>query len=202
MQIKIRNLAELAKRFDPTSGLDKNKIILVALIALFLAYLDISIVIKAQTRGIGALRPKIAKLRADIDDLAKAMEAVNKFAKDKGLAAGKGESDSVKKIIREEELPLFLQEISDTANGAGAKIIQIKPVKDAKAKEEMVAGARLMPLAISLDISCGYHALSGFISAIENSKRLIFLQEIRIMSNPDNCLSHNIALSIKTYVKK
>ncbi|MFH0739171.1 MAG: type 4a pilus biogenesis protein PilO [Candidatus Omnitrophota bacterium] len=200
--MQIKDITELIKRLKLNKELDKNKIILIVALCLILIYLDISFIIRAQARGISALQPKIIKLNTDINDLAKGLAAIKEFTQEKALAVRKGEPEAAKKIIQEEELPLLLQEITDTANGTSTKIMQIKPIKDPKAKEEIVAGVKVMPLMIALDLSCGYHSLGSFISTLENSKKFMLTQEIKILTNPENYLCQNVALTIKTYVKK
>ncbi|MBM3254746.1 MAG: hypothetical protein FJZ08_00365 [Candidatus Omnitrophica bacterium] len=200
--MQIKDIIGLIKKQGLNKELDKNKIILIVAFFLILVYLDISFIIRAQARGIGALQPKIIKLNTDIKDLAKGLAAIKEFTQGEALTAGKVQPEAAKKIIQEAELPLLLQEIADTANGASVKILQIKPIKDPKAKEEVVAGVKVMPLSIALDLSCGYHSLGSFISAIENSNKFMLTQEIKILTNPQNYLYQNVALTIKTYVKK
>jgi hypothetical protein len=118
------------------------------------------------------------------------------------LAVAGQEASRAKNIIREEQLPLLLQEITDAASKTGTKIIQIKPIRDPKVKEEMVVGVRVIPVMITLDLYCAYHSLGSFINAIENSKKFMLVQEVKILSGPKNYLYQDVVLTIKTYVKK
>ncbi len=200
--MRIKNINDLLDKLKINRELDRNKIILIIVVFLFLAYLDFSFFMKAQLRGISSLRPKIIKLKTDINDLTKGLADIKEFAQSGKLAVTGQEASKAKKIIREEELPLLLQEITDTANKSKAKITQIKPIKDPKAKEETVAGVRIMPTTITLNLSCGYHPLGSFVNAIENSNKFMLIQEIKILSDPKNYLYQDVVLTIKAYVKK
>jgi Tfp pilus assembly protein PilO len=200
--MQIKNITGLLDKLKISRELDRNKIILIITACLFLVYLDFSLLIKAQIRGAGALRPKIIKLKTDISDLAKGLAVIKEFTQGGSSPAVGQELARAKKIIREEELPLLLQEITDIANKTGAKIIQIKPIKDPKAKEETVAAVRVMPVMIKLDLYCGYHSLGSFVNEIENSKKFMLIQEIKILASSENYLYQDSSVTVKTYVKK
>ncbi len=199
---QIKDITSLISKLNLNRELDRNKIILIIIASLFLAYLDFSLLIQPQSRGVSALRPKIVKLNKDIADLAKELSAVKEFEQNKSLPSRQNELARAKKIIHEEDLPLLLQDITDMANKANIKILQIRPKKDPKAKEETVAGAKLIPVTITLDFSCGYHSLGNFINTIENSDKFMLAQEIKILTGKENYLVQEVALTIKAYVKK
>lgn len=199
---QIKDITSLISKLNLNRELDRNKIILIIIASLFLAYLDFSLLIQPQSRGVSALRPKIVKLNKDIADLAKELSAVKEFEQNKSLPAKQKGLARAKKIIHEEDLPLLLQDITDMANKANIKIMQIRPSKDPKAKEETVAGAKLIPVTITLNFSCGYHSLGNFINAIENSDKFMLAQEIKILTGKENYLAQEVALTIKAYVKK
>lgn len=199
---QIKDITSLISKLNLNKELDRNKIILIIIASLFLAYLDFSLLIQLQSRGVSALRPKIVKLNKDIADLAKELSAVKEFEQNKSLPANQKGLARAKKIIHEEDLPLLLQDITDMANKANIKIMQIRPKKDPKAKEETVAGAKLIPVTITLNFSCGYHSLGNFINAIENSDKFMLAQEIKILTGKENYLAQEVALTIKAYVKK
>lgn len=199
---QIKDMASLISKLNLNRELDRNKIILIIIASLFLAYLDFSLLIQLQSRGVSALRPKIVKLNKDIADLSKDLSAIKELEQNKSLSSKQKGLARAKKIIHEEDLPLLLQDITDTANKANIKIMQIRPSKDPKAKEETVAGVKIIPVTITLNFSCGYHSLGNFISAIENSDKFMLAQEIKILTGKESYLAQEVALTIKAYVKK
>lgn len=182
--------------------LDTKKIFLIALIALFILYMDFSFIFKPQIRGIGIIGPKIIKLDKDISVLNKDLAALQDLQRS-GLEVKKQEESSKsKKIIYEEKMPSLLQDLSDMANNNSIKIMQIKPSKDTKLKEEVIAGVKILPIIITLELSCGYHSLGAFINALENSAQYMAVQEMKITSDPNDYLYQKVNLVLKTYVKK
>jgi hypothetical protein len=199
---QIKDITSLIGKLNLNRELNRNKIILIVIASLFLAYLDFSLLIQLQSRGISALRPKIVKLNKDIADFTKELSAVKEFEQNKSLPANQKELARAKKIIKEDELPLLLEDITDMANKGNIKIMQIRPGKDPKAKEETISGVKLIPVTITLNFSCGYHSLGNFISAIENSNKFMLAQEIKILAGKESYLAQEVALTIKSYVKK
>ena len=198
MQTKFT--AEFLNKLKLNKELDKNKVILIAIACLILVCLDFFFIIKAQNRGAALLTPKITKLKEDIKALSDDLSAIKEL-KQKGQAQSR-DSSLTKKVIREEEIPLLLQDITDIANKNNVKIIQIKPGKDPKAKEEIVAGSRILPVMIKLDLYCSYHPLGSFINALENADKFMLIQEIKILTSPNDYLCQDAVVIIKAYVKK
>ena len=182
--------------------LDNKKIFLIALACLLILYVDFAFMMKLQLQGIRTLTPKIIKLKKDVDNLAKDLswmqDLERKASKDKKQIVAL----KTKEIISEDKLLLLLQEVSDLANESRVKLIQINTSKDTKVQEEVIAGERLLPIIITLDLTCGYHFLGSFINALENAGHFIDLQDMKIVRDPHNYLLQKVNLVLRTYVKK
>jgi Tfp pilus assembly protein PilO len=182
--------------------LDNKKIFLIALVGLLILYIDFAFIMKLQLQGIRALTPKIIKLKKDVDNLAKDLswmqDLERKASKDKTQIGAL----KPKEIISEDKILLLLQEVSDLANMNKVKIMQINTSKDTKVQEEVIAGERLLPILITLDLSCGYHSLGSFIDALENAGQYIDVQDMKIIRDHHDYLIQNVNLVLKTYAKK
>jgi len=198
MQIKID---DILNTFRSAAGMDKKKILLIGLILCILVYLDASFILKAQLSAIAHLSPRINKLKKDIAGLDKELRSAREL-KDKGTAAVKKETGQAKRIIREEEIPSLLQDITNIVNKENLKMLQMKPRKDPKAKEEAVAGIGVIPVSVGIQLRGGYHALGNFVNAVENSGKLMLVESIDIMAEEGDYLHHNARIEIKTYVKR
>jgi len=188
-----------ALKFDK---LDNKKIFLIVLACLFIFYLDFTFIMKLQLQGIRTLTPKIIKLKKDIDNLAKDLSWMQDLERKAGKDKMQMAALKPKEIISEDKILLLLQEISDLANKNKAKIMQINTSKDAKVQEEAIAGEKLLPIIITLDLNCGYHSLGTFINALENARQFIDVQDMKIIRDPHNYLLQSVNLIIKTYAKK
>lgn len=182
--------------------LDNKKIFLIALACLLMLYVDFAFMLKLQLAGIRTLTPKIIKLKKDVDNLTKDLswlqDLEQKASKDKKQMGGL----KTKEIISEDRLLLLLQEVSDLANENRVKLMQINTSKDTKVQEEVIAGERILPIIITLDLTCGYHSLGSFINALENAGYFIDLQDMKIIRDPRNYLLQNVNLVLKTYARK
>jgi len=183
--------------------LDNKKIFLIAFVGLLILYADFAFIMKLQLQGIRTVTPKIIKLKKDIDNLAKDLswmqDLERKASKDKTQI---GAPNKAKEIISEDKILLLLQEVSDLANMNKVKIMQINTSKDTKVQEEVIAGERLLPIIITLDLTCGYHSLGSFINALENAGQYIDVQDMKIIRDPHDFLLQNVNLVLKTYAKK
>jgi len=182
--------------------LDNKKIFLIVLACLLILYIDFTFIIKLQLQGIRTLTPKVIKMKKDIDNLAKDLSSMQDLERKAGKDKAQIESLRPKEIISEDKILLLLQEISDLANKNKVKIMQINTSRDKKAPEEIIAGERLSPIIITLDLTCGYHSLGTFINALENARQFIDVQDMKIIRDPRNYLLLNANLILKTYAKK
>ncbi len=182
--------------------LDNKKIFLIVLACLLILYIDFTFIIKLQLQGIRTLTPKVIKMKKDIDNLAKDLSSMQDLERKAGRDKAQIESLRPKEIISEDKILLLLQEISDLANKNKVKIMQINTPRDKKAPEEIIAGERLSPIIITLDLTCGYHSLGTFINALENARQFIDVQDMKIIRDPRNYLFLNANLILKTYAKK
>ncbi len=182
--------------------LDNKKIFLIVLACLLILYIDFTFIIKLQLQGIRTLTPKVIKMKKDIDNLAKDLSSMQDLERKAGRDKAQIESLRPKEIISEDKILLLLQEISDLANKNKVKIMQINTPRDKKAPEEIIAGERLSPIIITLDLTCGYHSLGTFINALENARQFIDVQDMKIIRDPRNYLLLNANLILKTYAKK
>lgn len=190
----LKNLHELK--------LDNKKLILMALVCFMAVYIDFTLLMKLQLQPIRSVSPKIARMKKGIDNLTKDLSRLQNLERIQSIEKAKTGLKRRKEIISEDKILLLLQDISDIANKNGLKITQINTAKDPKAHEEAVAGVRLLPVIIKLDLSCRYHALVGFLSSLENAGKFIEVQEMKIARDPRNYLVENVNLILKTYARK
>lgn len=178
--------------------LDNKKIALIILVAIIVFYVDYSFIIVPQLKGSKGLGLKIKKIKVDLDNFSRESARLQqeKTKKDAGL---KG-----KKIMTEEQISVFLDNISSIANKNSVRIMQIIPSKELKAKDEKTSLdiKKLSPYLIKMDLSCDYHHLGAFLNNLENAEEFIAVEEIKIVPDPGNYLLEKINLVLKTYVKK
>jgi len=174
--------------------LDKQKIILIIAVTLVLAYLDFSFIIRMQSGSLKQLNQKISKVKSDIDKTKRELIRMQQLE-------GGPEKAKVftKEFITEEGIPMLLSEISNIANKDKIKITQIEPLKNPDRITDLGVAANLLPVAIDLEITGGYHQLGAFLSDLENSAKFIAVNQISIISQGDDYNIQRISLRLITY---
>jgi len=174
--------------------LDKQKILLIVVATLLLAYLDFSFLVSLQSDSLKQLDLKIGKTKSDIDTTKRELIRMQQLegSPKKGRAV-------IKEFITEEEIPMLLSEISNIANKDKIKIVQIEPLKNPERAPDSGAGSNLLPIAIDLEVTGGYHQLGAFLSDLENSANFIAVNQISIISQGDDYNIQRISLRLITY---
>ena len=176
---------------------NKQRLILVALFGLLIAYADIAVILKGELAWVGSTNSKVTKLEKEI--IAVHKDLVNlesrKAQKAKTLS-------QAKTIITEDQRQVAFEYIYDTANKYEVKIVQLKPSMDMKAKGETMDRIKLVPVLLNLDLVCGYHNLGAFMNALENGKYFFAVTQMRITRNSSDSFRHNVSAVLKKYVKK
>lgn len=195
--MKILSLLEQLK-------LDSKKIALIALVSLAVLYIDFSLVIKSQINSIRDSRPKIAKLKSDMDKLTRDLTNMQDL-KTRPVKIKEGAVVKAKRVVSEEQVASLLEKISQVGNKNNIKIMQIKPNREPPGKKEAAAvkeAVKFAPLFINLDLVCSYHNLGSFLNQIEQAEELMTVDGIKIESDPTNYLQQRVNLVLRAYVKK
>ncbi|MBL7070038.1 MAG: type 4a pilus biogenesis protein PilO [Candidatus Omnitrophica bacterium] len=174
--------------------LDKQKIILIVVVTLVLAYLDFSFVIGMQSGSLKQLNQKISKVKSDIDNTKRELIRMQQLE-----GAPEKAKLVTKEFIAEEGIPMLLSEISNISNKDKIKITQIEPLKNPDRIPDLPGAANLLPVAIDLEITGGYHQLGAFLSDLENSANFIAVNQISIISQGDDYNIQRISLRLITY---
>jgi len=180
--------------------LDKQKKILIVIFSVLIIYVDTTFILKSQTAGIKSLNPKIARLKNDLLNLNRDLN--NMRAKGKqGLATEKVIARPLK-IIPDNQVSGLLQDIASLANKFDIRIGQIRPIRETINAKNAIAGDKITPILINLDLTCDYHNLGKFINELENLQVFLSVQELRISTQLPDYMKQKVALVLKTYVTK
>lgn len=195
------NIDALLKKIQ----LDNQKIILVCLLFVIVAYIDYAFLIKMQVSNIRAVKPKVAKLKGDIG-------VYNKYLED-SKNVGQKQKAPYLRMLSNDQVPLLLEEISNMARSNNVLLMQVSQVKETRKKEDRKAQQKaqkqkqeqpdnLIPIYIALDLSGKYHDFGKFINDLENSDKFIAVQDMAIKQQLADASSQTANILIKTYVKK
>lgn len=177
-------------------NLDHKKVGLILIFSFLIAYADYVSILRFQAKSASVKKARIESLKADIASINQGLVNMQR------LAGKRQEAPKIKETLTEDKLTFLLQDISDIANAQNVKIIQVKPAKDIKDKAAALLPPDFSSLAIILDLSCNYNALTKFIAALENYRILLLVQGLRIFVNTGDYLRQNVNLVLMVYIKK
>ncbi|MHB8155447.1 MAG: type 4a pilus biogenesis protein PilO [Candidatus Omnitrophota bacterium] len=181
--------------------LDKQKKILIVIFCVLIIYVDTTFILKSQTAGIKSLNPKITRLKNDLLNLNRDLNNMRAAAGKQGLATQKAITRS-SKILAEGQISGLLQDISSKANKFDIQIGQIRPSRETVNAKNAMAGDKITPILINLDLTCDYHNLGKFVNELESLQVFLSVQELKISTQLPDYMKQKVALILKTYVTK
>lgn len=187
----------------------QKKIILLALAATTVLYIDLAYILKPQARNLQKLSLELRQARAGLKQYKKGASEIR--ALETALESMKARyADPENKIFSESEVTALLDDISKKALDSGLKIMQMRPQGvSADWEKELIdsaglppeGGLRLLPLAIRLELASGYHQLGMFLSALENNP-LISVSELKLHPDSAEFARRKVELTLKIYASR
>ena len=99
------------------------------------------------------------------------------------------------KLPEQREVPELFRELDQIA---GQSQIKINSVGEEESHEMEHYSRHWMELGLE----GGYHELGRFVNKLESLGRFIKVDDIEVVSNPENLLKHDIKLTVSTFVSK
>ena len=97
----------------------------------------------------------------------------------------------------------ILEELSDIAENAGIKIVEMTPGTEvASTRAGGLEFKDLVELPITLHAVGGYHEFGTFVNALENSERIYLVEDLSIRTNPDKERIHSFQVVLKAFLKE
>lgn len=181
------------------SLLKEKKYLKPLVIIVIVLILDFIFILRGQILFLTKIIPQANRLKENINtakkDIASKEDLVKLYDR-----LNKDVPKQEERIIREEEIPLFLSELSQIAKDSGIRLMQMKPFKLGGEAVKDAQGGLYFRLPIGLDLKCGYHRLGVFISRLETSERYIRVLNFDVASTPDVPFEYPVKMTIETYV--
>lgn len=179
-------------------GEDKRNLIIG--IAIFVIILIILLsFMKWQISNLKRLNPQLSVLARDVKSARSDLKLKSNFELRYDQAKVKM-IDMEKRIPKEEEVYLILDEISLISKESGVKISQLKPLIDNEKVVVKTDTGDYYQLPMYIDASAGYHQLGMFLNYIEYSDIFMKVSEIEISQSGSDQKNHEIRLVLDTYV--
>jgi len=178
----------------------KNKqvqiVILVILVFLISFILYLTFILKPQVARVFDVIGKGNKTALDLRNAEADVSRIDKFKKD--MASYQDKVNRYEKMLpAEQEIPNFLEELSNMARSSNLKIVGITPIP---AKEKTSANKIYQGFPILISAKSGYHEIGRFLSSLENANRFLKVADIEIKTDPATPKKHSVELLILTYI--
>jgi len=196
--LKKNKIFQLVDSLD----LDNKKLLLIAIVAIVVFYIDFSFILKVQMNSINKLNSKIKTVKQDLTNFERDYKSLQDFNKRQGMSSSAKEVRP-KRLIFEYQVASLLQDIAKSANANNIRIVQMKNSKEPQVKSDKSGAIGKFPaLFITLDLICDYHSLGKFINDLENGDVFVAVQDLRINYQEQDPNKQKVVLILKSYVKK
>lgn len=178
---------------------DQNRSYLVLGITAILAVLYLVFAILPKFTDLSAASRKVNELNYKINLVNNRVKRLDKMIEQLKELRTEVESYS-KGLPDEKEIPEFLEELSSIAKVSDVKILSITPLELKVVGQEQKGNGYYREMPIHITAKSGYHQLGAFISKLEQGKRFITIENLRIQNDKESPRRHTIKIVLKTYV--
>jgi len=179
-----------------------NKLVAIVVLIFFLIFGSCFLIFRPQSRAIRTYRSRAGSLEKKIST------AKAKIARKSQLLA---EIDDIKesliqyekKLPREKDIPVLLEELTDIVELADIEFVSIRPQRTSPIEELAGKGGEgaYLRLPIEVKMHCGFHDLEKFLFRLEQTKRFVKVISFEIKGSCNEDPSrHEVRLIIEVYM--
>ena len=191
IKIAMANITKLGKEKTQIYILC-SFVVVIVLVSYFYFFL------KPRMNILRKVLPKVAALSKESKEADKLIDNVDNL-KAEIAQLKKGMSQYEARLPTQKEISSILNNLSDLASWENIKITEIKELETIKG--EMGEGEQAYSgVPIEIDMKSGYHQLGKFINQIENSDRLMKIDDLEINSASESLTEHNVRLIVSSFV--
>ncbi|MEA3368799.1 MAG: type 4a pilus biogenesis protein PilO [Candidatus Ratteibacteria bacterium] len=179
-----------------------NKLLIIAGFILLLIFGSFFLIFKPQMKSIRDYRSRSDSVEKKI------LKAKEKIVRKPQLLAEIDEikeslSQYEKKLPREKDIPVLLEELTEIVELAEIEFVSIRPQRTSSIEELAGKGGEgaYLRLPIEIQMRCGFHDLERFLFRLEKTKRFVKVVKLKIKGggSKEN-LKHAVKLIIEVYM--
>lgn len=178
----------------------QKKGILYGVPAVAVLVLWVSLFLLPQRRALTELRPQVHNLRSQVKELRAGLQQLPAMEAELTRLASQFEELPTALLPPEEQLPLLLDEIGQTARRTGIRLGVAVPQSDVGKLQPGPSGFLELPIVIA--IVGGYHEMGTFLDQLEHSKSLLRVREMLMYHDPEstNVFRHMALILFQAYL--
>ena len=178
---------------------EEKRMYIIGAATLIAAVFYISFIILPMTGEIARTSREVSDLKDQINLVA---NRVNKMDETSGKLDLLREEQKVyaAQLPPENEIPSLLEGLSSIAEKAGIDIQSITPQTVAGFDPKSAQDAYYREMLFLLTAKSGYHQLGAFMSSLDETNRLITIEDVKIQYDAKSPRLHSVRMLLKTYI--
>ena len=196
----ISGLLKYIPAFDMDTAKKKASLIIAAaLLLIFILYFFL--LLKPSLGKLNGLMPRVRAVKTRIKTTKEELRHEGELKAERQRLV-ESLAGYEKRLSREKEVPMLLENMSRMAKESRVKILGITPI-DKRAKQNVKEGEEVYnEVPIAIRAQGGYHELGNFINKLEKGRRYIQISDIKIAANSTNPKRHSVGLVVYAYTFK
>lgn len=178
-----------------------NPVLLIGGAVFLILLLDYFVLLRPQLSVLSQVSGQVKTLRTELDNAKRDIASMDAFRKrmevlkEKNLLVDQG-------MVKEESIPVVVENLSKLARQANVKINQIRPVREEEIKVAAAAEGTVYSLPILIEARCSYHQLGRFVNRIENDVLFMRIADLEILPSAGEGLRHAVKMVVSTHILK
>ena len=192
----IKNIPQFLRSKTKKQMLGIYLVVLIIVLVLF-----VFIFLKPSLAKLYVLIPKVQAFRTDIKNVSNDLLFEDNLKKQIQTLQVKLDEYG-KKLSREKEIPMLLENLSSMARNSNVKIQSITPLSKRRTRENdsLDKGERVyQEVPIAITAQSGYHELGDLISRLESDERFMQVSDMEIKASKSNPAKHDIEFLVYIY---
>ena len=189
----------LNKFLNERNPREKQMIIILGILGII--FLDYWLLIQPVIKTLTQTFSQTPSVEGECKDL-KDDQKNKKFIEKNWSQAKSNLEDAEKRFIAANEMPAFLENISQLAKNSGVKVVSIQPLENQVKKEKKDPLNPYAGAPIKMTASAGTHEFGKFLASLETNPTFIRVKDIKISPNTSDDRKHGLDLVIEVYRKE
>ena len=187
--------------FSPIEITKKLGYVLLAVIILFIFFVDYFLFMRPQFKAISSLGAKASAVTKDIKEThlnSKKIDLLKAEAARLQEKLGKVE----KSILPVADMTIIADRIFQLAAQYDVQINQVAPAKESQAKKPNSDKGEYLGLPVLVEGTGGYHNIGLFFNSLESAETFMNIQSFQISQSPRSTKKHLLTMVINVFVLK
>jgi len=181
---------------------EKDKPVALIGLLVFIVLIDVFTLLGWQVRLLFGINEQANTKKSSFATLDADLEKLTEFKKETANLATRVNTYR-KQVVKDDEVLLVIETVSNLAKETGVKIMQIKPTTEMQQQEPVeIDGRILKEVTLQITARAGFHQIGNLVSSLEKDARLFKPILLEIEPDAKNLYVQRIQLAISLIVEE